>query len=60
VRLSGGALSLVSSAPTAGYTAQVQDDGPTRVEVRFDDGPTEWRIRVDLVNGTLVPEITQH
>ena len=33
---------------------------PTRVEVRFDNGQTEWRIRVDLVNGELEAETTQH
>ena len=44
----------------AGYTAEVHEDGPTRVEVRFDNGQTEWRIRVDVENGQLTPEITQH
>ena len=31
-----------------GYTAEVHDNGPTRVEVRFSNGQTEWRIRVDV------------
>jgi len=30
------------------------------VEVRFNNGSTEWRIRVDLVNGQLQAETTQH
>ena len=34
--------------------------GPDRVEVRFTNKTTEWRIRVDLVNGELVEETTQH
>jgi hypothetical protein len=51
---------LGSSAPAAGYTQEVQDNGPTRVEVRFNNGQTEWRIRVDLVNGELQAETTQH
>jgi hypothetical protein len=55
-----GQVSLTSSAPAAGYTAEVHDNGPTRVEVRFDNGQTEWRIRVDVVNGQLVPEVSQH
>jgi hypothetical protein len=53
-------VSLASSSPAAGFTAAVHDNGPTRVEVRFSDGQTEWRIRVDVVNGALAPEITQH
>ena len=53
-------VSLASSSPAAGFTAEVHDNGPTRVEVRFSNGQTEWRIRVDVVNGALQPEITQH
>jgi hypothetical protein len=55
-----GHVSLSSSTPAAGFTSEVHDNGPTRVEVRFDNGQVEWRIRVDVVNGQLVPEITQH
>ncbi len=54
-----GAVSLaVEHARPPGYTAEVHDNGPTRVEVRFTNGQTEWRIRVDVVNGELVSEIT--
>jgi hypothetical protein len=60
VHFADGAVSLVSSAAAAGYTTEVHDNGPTRVEVRFNNGSTEWRIRVDVVNGALQPEITQH
>ncbi len=56
----GSTVSLASSSPAAGFTAEVHDNGPTRVEVRFSNGQTEWRIRVDVVNGALQPEITQH
>lgn len=55
-----GTVSLASSSPAPGFTAEVHDNGPTRVEVRFSNGQTEWRIRVDVVNGALQPEITQH
>jgi hypothetical protein len=58
VRLADGQASLVSDTPTAGYTAEIHDNGPTRVEVRFNNGSGEWQIRVDVVNGALVPEIT--
>ena len=46
--------------PPPGYTAEIHDNGPTRVEVRFSNGQTEWRIRVDVVDGVLQSEITQH
>jgi hypothetical protein len=59
VQITAGAVSLVSNTPADGFTANVHDDGPDRVEVRFDRGDTEWRIRVDVVNGQLVAEITQ-
>ena len=60
VAFSNGQVSLVSNAPADGFTAEVHDNGPTRVEVRFTNAQTEWRIRVDVVNGQLVPEITRH
>jgi hypothetical protein len=60
VAVNGSSLSLVSTSPAAGYTAEVHDSGPGRVEVRFSNGGTEWRIRVELGGGGLVPEITQH
>jgi hypothetical protein len=60
VTFAGGEVSLSSSSPAAGYTAEVHDNGPARVEVRFSNGQTEWRIRVDVVDGQLVPEVTQH
>jgi hypothetical protein len=60
VHRSGDTISLASSAPAAGFTPEVHDNGPTRVEVRFTNGGTEWRIRVDLVGGQLVAETTQH
>jgi hypothetical protein len=60
VRLADGQVSLVSSSPAPGFTAETTDNGPTRVEVRFSNGQVEWRIRVDLDNGVLVPEISSH
>ena len=60
VTVADGALSLASSSPAAGFTAEVHDNGPTRVEVRFSDGQTEWRIRIELGGGGLTSEITQH
>ncbi len=61
VTLVNGQVSLTGSSPAPGFTEEVHDNGPTRVEVRFNNGQIEWRIRVDVVNGSSVqPEITQH
>jgi len=60
VHNTGSAISLVSGTPSSGFGVEIHDNGPTRVEVRFNNGSTEWRIRVDLVNGQLQPQITQH
>ena len=60
VTVTNGVLSLGSSSPAAGFTTEVHDNEPTRVEVRFFDGSTEWRIRIELGSGGLTSEITQH
>lgn len=60
VHFADGVVSLASSSAASGYSTEVHDNGPTRVEVRFSNGEIEWRIRVDVVNGELQPEITQH
>jgi hypothetical protein len=55
VQFVNGQVSLVSSNPVAGATAEVHDNGPTRVEVRFFDSSGEIsRIRVEVVDGALV------
>jgi type II secretory pathway pseudopilin PulG len=59
VSFANGRVALASHSPAPGYTAEIHDNGPTRVEVRFTNGETEWRVRVDVANGTLVPEITE-
>ena len=56
----GAALSIVSTQAASGYSEERHDTGPDRVEVRFTSNTTEWRIRVDLVNGQPVEQITQH
>ena len=58
IRFADGALSLLSTRPAAGFSEDRRDTGPTGVEVRFDDGQTEWQIRVDMVDGQLAVEIT--
>ena len=60
VAVNGSSISLVSSSPAAGFGAEVHDNGPTRVEVRFTKSGNEWRIRIELGAGGLTSEITQH
>ena len=60
VKVDNGALSIVSTQAASGYSEERHDTGPDRVEVRFTSNTTEWRIRVDLVNGQPVEQITQH
>jgi hypothetical protein len=56
-----GRIALTGASPAAGFGTEVHDNGPSRVEVRFSDGETQWRIRVDVANGVLQPaEVTQH
>jgi hypothetical protein len=57
VRFTNGSLALVSYTPAAGYTAEVHDNEPGRVEVRFSDGDHESRIRLQVDKGQLVPDI---
>jgi hypothetical protein len=60
VSVNGSSISLASSSPAAGFGAEVHDNGPTRVEVRFFSDGTEWRIRVELGSGGLTSDVTQH
>jgi hypothetical protein len=60
VAANGSSISLMSNTPAAGFGAEVHDNGPSRVEVRFTNGDTEWRIRIELGGGGLTSEITQH
>jgi hypothetical protein len=60
VSVNGSSISLASSSPAAGFGAEVHDNGPSRVEVRFTNGGTEWRIRVELGSGGLTSEVSQH
>lgn len=60
VTVTDGVLSLASSSPATGFISEVHDNEPSRVEVRFSDGQTEWRIRIELGSGGVTSEITQH
>lgn len=60
VELANGTLAIVLTAPVPGYSEERHDTGPSRVEVRFKNEDGEWRVRVDLVDGEMVDEITHH
>lgn len=56
----GGAISLARDpAPTDGWSFRIDDDGPTRVRVRFERDGSRSEIRVDLRGDELVPEISE-
>lgn len=57
IRYANGEIHIVSVTPTAGCSVERHDDGPDRVEVRFQNCAQESRIRVDLQDGQLVQEI---
>ena len=45
--------------PAAGYSVEVEDNGPDRVRVRFESGERRSRITVELIDGALVPQIDE-
>ena len=60
VRLTGSQIALASDpVPTSGWSGRIDDNGPDRVRVRFEMGDQRSEIRVDLVDGQLVPRITE-
>ncbi len=60
VRLAGGQLTLDGDPlPASGWSVRIDDNGPDRVRVRFEMGDQRSEIRVDLVDGQLVPRVTE-
>jgi hypothetical protein len=60
VTRSAGSISLAGDpAPSVGWSVRIDDDGPTRVRVRFERGSRRSEIRVDLRGDELVPEIIE-
>ena len=59
VRLADGRIDLAGDPVASdGWTVRIDDNGPTRVRVRFEDGSRRSEIRVDLEGGSLVPRIS--
>lgn len=59
VRMQNGTLTLVSSSPAAGFAADVRKASGDRVEVRFESSAHRTEIRIDLVGGSMVPDIRE-
>lgn len=60
VRVANRQISLDSEpAAVSGWSARIEDNGPTRVRVRFETEERRSEIRVDLVDGVLEPRITE-
>jgi len=50
-RSSGDNIILVTASPHTGWSIDIRDAGPDRVEVRFEKGGSETRIRMEASNG---------
>ncbi len=60
VRVTNRQIALDSDpVPVSGWSARIDDNGPTRVRVRFEAGERRSEIRVDLVDGVLAPRIIE-
>ncbi len=60
VARAGGAISLAGDpVPSVGWSVRIDDDGPTRVRVRFERDSRRSEIRVDLRGDELVPEVIE-
>ncbi len=59
VRLQNGTMTVLAMNAAAGYEAQDILEEPTRVEVRFRSATHSTRIRIDVVNGSMAPDIEE-
>ena len=57
VRFTASTVELVVATPASGYTVEVDDAGPDRVRVSFDDGEQETRI--EARPGEDAPTVTE-
>ena len=60
IRFANGRLTLVSHSASPGYTTEVHTNKPDDIELRFSNGTAESRIRIQVDNGQLRPEITEN
>lgn len=59
VRMENNTLTLVSYSASAGYSAEIDDSSGDRVEVRFESPDHETRVRVEIEDGEMKPEIEE-
>ena len=60
VRHEGGTITLDGDpSPSSGWSYRIDDDGPTRVRVRFESADARSEIRIDLEGDELVPTIVE-
>lgn len=59
VRLDGGVLTLVSTAPAAGFVLDESSSSATEVEVKFRSASHESKIEVHVVDGQMVAEVEE-
>ena len=60
VTFANGSLTLDSTHATAGYQTEVHNQAPDDVEVRFNNGSRESRIRLRVKDGVVQKEITEN
>jgi hypothetical protein len=58
VAVSGSSVTLVSATPVAPYHIEVDDNGPEKVDVKFESETMEYRVRAEIIGGTLTWSVT--
>src|SRR3972149_1136305 len=58
VFIDGDEVSLISASPANPYHAEVEENGPERVEVKFEAESSEYRVRAEVRDGRLVWEVS--
>ena len=56
VRYRDGEVVLGSASPAAGFAAEIKKEGPSEVDVEFESGSAEYRVRARWSDGDLSVE----
>jgi hypothetical protein len=59
IKVVDGALQIDSVEPADGFTHEVTEEKPNKVEVKFRAGSEEYEVEFELEDGILKPEITE-
>ena len=59
VESTGTELSLTTATPNTGWSMDVRDSGPARVDVRFEKGNSETHIRFEISGGTVTVKVEE-